>query len=428
MGLVGRKNMRTDIAIDRHPCAFTPGGANEEFCVSQSRMASRNVKCAGCDSKWRVCTECAKVPGFNPKKSVVTDHATGLCSIHLQVTTGRGTRSLATSLGVKPYSGRVAQPIVPVVTQSIEPPAGKADKFLQSLSTTPTSIVSIPISKIRPRSDQPRHEFDEEALNALATGIKEVGQQQPAYVVKIPEDASGHEYELDDGERRWRACKIAGLDELKCIIVTEQVNTELRYMRSVVLNFNREEHTLLERVDMVVRLIDEFEFSQAAVARAIGKHPVWVNQHYGLRRLHPEVRALLRDDQPRDKRLSFQGALRLAPLDHELQRATAPSMIGAGSHAHTQVIRNVAAHSGAKFTRRRRAPKDDWRSIVRAISTAFGRIDVASQISDADWENAFKGRGRDEITKVLKEADDLINLMNLLRNRLGVSGATGSNE
>lgn len=403
--------MQTNIATDRHPCAFTPAGANEEFCVSQSRMTSRNAKCAGCDSRWRVCTECAKMPGFNPKKSVVTDHATGLCANHFQMTTGQGTRSSA-----------------PVMIQRVEPPAGKADKFLQSLSTTPTSIVSIPIGKIRPRADQPRHEFDQEALEALAVGIKEVGQQQPAYVVKIEPDSAGCEYELDDGERRWRACKIAGIDELKCIIVTEHVNTELRFMRSVVLNFNREEHTLLERIDMVVRLVDEFQFSQAAVARAIGKHPVWVNQHYGLRRLHPEVRTLLRDDQPRDKRLSFQAALRLAPLDHELQLATAPSMIGAGSHAHTQVIRNAASHSGSRYTRHRRAPKDDWRSIVRAIDTAQGRLDVASQISDEDWKNAFKGRSRDEISAVLKEADKLINLANLLRNRLGVTGAIGSNE
>lgn len=89
------------------------------------------------------------------------------------------------------------------------------DNMIEGSSAPKTTLK---ISRISPRSDQPRKNFDENALQMLADSIREHGVIQPIAVREL--GAMSENYEIIAGERRWRAAKMAGLDEIPAIILT----------------------------------------------------------------------------------------------------------------------------------------------------------------------------------------------------------------
>ncbi len=126
----------------------------------------------------------------------------------------------------------------------------------------PADLVNINLIKASPF--QPRTEFDEEALRALADSVKEKGVLQPLLVRKV-----GNDYELIAGERRLRASKLAGLSEVP-VIVREMTDQEVLEV-ALVENLLRENLTAIEEAEGLQRLIDEFSHTQEALSKIIGK-------------------------------------------------------------------------------------------------------------------------------------------------------------
>ena len=125
---------------------------------------------------------------------------------------------------------------------------------------TPDSVVDI--NKVEPNRDQPRKNFDEDALEELADSIRQVGLIQPIVV----QDRKGY-YEIIAGERRWRACKKAGLKEIPVIIrnFTEQEIVEI----SIIENIQREDLNPIEEAMAYKRLLEEFNLKQDEVAEKV---------------------------------------------------------------------------------------------------------------------------------------------------------------
>lgn len=390
--------MQHTATLKRHPCTFTPAGADEEFCQRQSALLRHASRCANCASVWRICLRCIKEQTVDALKSRVVDAKNGLCAQHAD-----------------PHD---------LASEEAESPR---DGLMPSLGATGDQVVDIPLDLIRPRKDQPRQHFDEEELNNLARGLKRVGQQQPAIVVLIETDENGCQYELDDGERRWRAARMAGLRNLKCTIIPAHIDAGLRYLRSAVSNFNRAGHTLLEEVDMVVRLHEQEGFTQKVIAEALGKHPMWVTQRYSLRRLHPDVRKMLEPDLPRERRLGFPAALRLAVLQPEVQKEVAPSLVRANTNELTHIINQAARAGGFTVGRRNRAPSDDFRSIIRNTKTAADRVGLLVQMDNEDWENAFRYENRSNLIALAEQVERLEQQARLavvrLRQQLDADGS-----
>jgi ParB family chromosome partitioning protein len=122
------------------------------------------------------------------------------------------------------------------------------------------------IDKIRPNPNQPRSYFDEGKLNELADSIKEHGVIQPLLVTK----AQGNRYSLIAGERRLRAARIAGEDEVPVVVMesgTEEENLEL----ALIENIQRHDLNPIEEATAYSRLIDEFELTQEEVAGKVGR-------------------------------------------------------------------------------------------------------------------------------------------------------------
>ena len=125
-------------------------------------------------------------------------------------------------------------------------------------------LKNLKITEVEPNRDQPRKHFDQEALEELSQSIKEYGLIQPIVVTK----KDGY-YSIIAGERRWRASKMAGLDEIPAIIRDddEKVNSEI----SLIENMQREDLNPYEKALGIRTLIDNYGFSQEEVAKKLGK-------------------------------------------------------------------------------------------------------------------------------------------------------------
>lgn len=126
------------------------------------------------------------------------------------------------------------------------------------------SVVEIPLEDIHPNKNQPRSHFDEEALEELAASIRAAGLMQPIVVRKGKAGA----YELIAGERRWRACAIAGLERVPALV--RDVDEERSAEWALVENIQREDLNPIEKAAGYRRLIDRFGFTQQQVGERVG--------------------------------------------------------------------------------------------------------------------------------------------------------------
>ena len=152
------------------------------------------------------------------------------------------------------------------------------------------SITVVKLTKIEPNREQPRKNFNEDALQELADSIKEKGVLQPLLV----QDRKDH-YEIIAGERRWRAAKLAGLKEIPVIIknYSEQEIVEI----SLIENIQREELNPIEEAMAYKRLLEEFHMKQDEVADRVSKSRSAVTNSVRLLKLCKEVREMLVDEQ-----------------------------------------------------------------------------------------------------------------------------------
>ncbi len=151
----------------------------------------------------------------------------------------------------------------------------------------PDTIVKI--TKIEPNREQPRKNFDEDALQELADSIKQFGLLQPILV----QDRKTY-YEIIAGERRWRAAKLAGLKEVPVIIrdYTEQEIVEI----SLIENIQREDLNPIEEALAYKRLLSEFNLKQDEVAERVSKSRTAVTNSIRLLKLCDKVQQMIIDD------------------------------------------------------------------------------------------------------------------------------------
>ncbi len=135
------------------------------------------------------------------------------------------------------------------------------------------SIFHIEVEKIKPNPQQPRRNFNEEALKDLASSIREFGILQPIVVSKIEietPDGADVEYQLIAGERRWLASKILGLERIPAIIRNVDLERE-RLELAIIENIQREDLNPIERARAFSKLQDEFRLTQREIASKLGK-------------------------------------------------------------------------------------------------------------------------------------------------------------
>lgn len=151
------------------------------------------------------------------------------------------------------------------------------------------SGVMVNINKVEPNREQPRKNFDEDALMELSDSIKQFGVLSPLLV-----QDKGTYYEIIAGERRWRAAKMAGLKEVPVIIrnLTDQEIVEI----SLIENIQREDLNPIEEALAYKRLLEEFHLKQDEVAERVSKSRTAVTNSMRLLKLDERVQQMIIDE------------------------------------------------------------------------------------------------------------------------------------
>lgn len=156
-----------------------------------------------------------------------------------------------------------------------------------ALQTQDTGSVYLPISQVEPGLNQPRKNFEDEALADLADSIREHGVIQPLVVRRL---SSGY-YQIIAGERRWRASKLAGLAEVPAVIIEADDRKVMEI--GLIENLQREGLNPMEEAEGYQVLLTDYGMTQDEVARRMGKSRPTITNALRLTALPPEVRGML---------------------------------------------------------------------------------------------------------------------------------------
>ena len=152
-----------------------------------------------------------------------------------------------------------------------------------------SSINEIPVDRIVPNPGQPRHEFDEDALEELAESIRQLGIVQPITLRQMDDES----YEIIAGERRWRASKLAGLTTIPAYVRT--ANDENMMQMALVENIQREDLNAIEVALAYQKLIEQYHLTQEELSEKVGKRRATVANALRLLKLPAPVQLALRN-------------------------------------------------------------------------------------------------------------------------------------
>ena len=187
------------------------------------------------------------------------------------------------------------------------------------METESSGSLYLPISQVESCSGQPRKHFDEESLQELADSITEHGIIQPLTVRKL---ASGY-YQIIAGERRWRAARLAGLQEVPVIVM--EADDRKAAELAMIENLQREDLNPMEEAAGFQSLIENYHMTQEEAAQQVGKSRSAVTNALRLLGLTPAVRKLVEENK-----LSAGHARALVPLSPSLQESAANAILTGG--------------------------------------------------------------------------------------------------
>ena len=187
------------------------------------------------------------------------------------------------------------------------------------MKTESSGSLSLPISQVESYSGQPRKHFDEESLQELADSITEHGIIQPLTVRKL---SSGY-YQIVAGERRWRAARLAGLQEVPVIVM--EADDRKAAELAMIENLQREDLNPMEEAAGFQSLIETYHMTQEEAAQRVGKSRSAVTNALRLLGLSPSVRKLVEENN-----LTAGHARALVPLSPSLQESAANAIIAGG--------------------------------------------------------------------------------------------------
>ena len=207
----------------------------------------------------------------------------------------------------------------------------------EEIKTSGSSIFdTLPISSIEPNPDQPRTNFDEEALDDLAESIKQLGVIQPITVRKISDD----KYQIISGERRFRAAQKAGLSKIPSYIKTAEDETVMQM--ALVENVQREDLNAIEIALSYKALTETQNLTQEKISSLVGKKRATVSNYLRLLKLPAEIqlgiskkqidmahaRALLSLDDPQKQLDIYEKAIKNNLSSHAVEAMVKEALEG----------------------------------------------------------------------------------------------------
>ena len=267
-------------------------------------------------------------------------------------------------------------------------------KISNTEENTEKGISYININDIKPNKDQPRKTFDEEKIGELAESIKEHCLIQPVVLRK-----SGKGYEIVAGERRWRACRKAGLKEIPCII--KELTDEENMLIAIIENMQREDLNPIEEAEGISQMVTVFGMTQEQVSKSVGKSRPYITNVLRLLKLPQEVQAMVSDGQ-----LSAGHARALAGLSSKKKQIELAEKIGAEGLSVRETEKLLKEESTpAKRPAKRKAEKNaDVKRVEEDLKTVLGtKVNLAMNGKKGKIEIEYYSR---------EELERLIELLN----------------
>jgi len=250
--------------------------------------------------------------------------------------------------------------------------SGKKGSFLNSSQSknngamdaffdTTNDIMTLDIEEIKANPYQPRKIFDEDSLNDLSNSIKHSGLIQPIIVRKDKED-----YILVAGERRLRACKLAGLHTIKAII-TKEDPIEV----SMIENLQRENLKPVEEAEALNRMIKEYNYTQEKLAEVVGKKKSTISEILSINKIPEDIR-----DEVRRAELSKRILVEIAKQD---SREKMQELIKAilNSELTSDQVRNI--------TRQKNKTDETEKKKIKVLDKVKGFSKFLYKISEYDF-------------------------------------------
>lgn len=247
-----------------------------------------------------------------------------------------------------------------------------------------SDLKKIPISEIIRDEEQPRKEFDPEALEALASSIKEHGVLQPLVVVK--EDGK---YKIVAGERRWRASKLAGLSEVPAIVRTLEAQERLEI--SIIENAQREDLNAIEMATAYAKLKAQFNLNEEEIADRVGKSKSAVVNTMRLLNLPDDAKK--------------------AMVEHKLTEGVMRPLIGAEPELIEKILPKIIEEGWtARRVEKEMAEKKKKSSVKAVKASVYAKQETALS---KKYSANFRVRGR-SVTITCKTDDELKSLLEKL--------------
>lgn len=232
---------------------------------------------------------------------------------------------------------------------------------VKSVEEVKENVVYIKLSEIKPNSKQPRKEFSEEALEDLASSILEYGVIQPILVRK-----ANVGYELVAGERRWRAARKAGLNQIPAII--RDIDDRQNAFYALIENMQREDLNSIEEAEGIEKIMSDYSLNQEEAAKLIGKSRPYIANSLRLLKLPEEIRQMVVD-----KKLTAGHARAIAGLkDEDLQKEAAEKAVKNGWS-----VRQIEGYTGEKAEpgkkrKRSKSKPQDIRQMENRLTEVLG--------------------------------------------------------
>lgn len=266
-----------------------------------------------------------------------------------------------------------------------------------------SAINDISLDQIQPNPDNPRATFDEEALEDLATSIRELGIIQPLSLRKTGNDT----YQIIAGERRYRAARMAGLTHVPAYIRTAN-ETELTEM-ALIENIQREDLNAIEIALTFRKLLDQYNLTQERLSERIGKKRATIANFLRLLKLPAEVQLGLRD-----KRVDMGHARALLTIDKpSLQLKLYNEILKHGLSVRRveelakQYQENASGNREGEKSQSRNSLSSDFESLKKQLSGTFGTAVKFSCNNSGKGSISFAFRNEDELTRLITLFDSV---------------------
>ena len=250
------------------------------------------------------------------------------------------------------------------------------DALFNENATDEKGVVTLRLSEIEPNRNQPRANFDEDALAELADSIEKHGLIQPIVV----RPTSSGVYQIVAGERRWRACRMAGLQEVPVVI--KELDDQKYFEIALIENLQREDLNAVEEAQGYKTLIDVYSLTQEQVAESVGKSRSAVTNALRLLNLNDNALEALKNGQI----TAGHARAILAAEDDEMAAAMLKAALAGASVRELEAMTKVKANGNKKASPI--AKSNFYSEVEISLKNELGRkVEIKS-----------KGKGKGTIT------------------------------